>query len=293
MILVYFALGSLACAWLVTRERRQLAIEGSSSLRRMLANGNVRELEHHLRQELALVSAGEAVAPEREWLARAQLAGLMVAQWRLDEAEVIYSEGERRPSPEIEALARLGRYELELLTRTPSQQTLDDLRTEKDATRLRIPAPYRRYVEQAWEALIGLCLVRMGHAREAIDPLARSLRVLNDSPSRLVYLFHLAQAYEQIGERQLAEKYYQGTAQAFPGTRLANEAKTRMLALAPDSGGRDPFFRRMLPESPVTAALVPRSPESIANDASNDAETGDAASTGEEKRSTWWRRRRS
>jgi hypothetical protein len=67
-----------------------------------------------------------------------------------------------------------------------------------------------------------------------------------------VYLFHLGQAYEHIGERKLAATRYEEAAKAFPGTRLASEAQFRLRALQPGSGDGS-LFRAMLPEAPSAA----------------------------------------
>ena len=100
-------------------------------------------------------------------------------------------------------------------------------------------------------------MVRMGRPREAIPMLERGLPSLAYNPARVVYLFHLGQAYEHIGERALAAETYDEASKAFPGTRLASEAKSRRLALG--DGGGDGLFRGMLPESPASSAnaLVP------------------------------------
>lgn len=104
-----------------------------------------------------------------------------------------------------------------------------------------------------WGALEGLCLIRMGRAREAIPLLERGLKSLDleYSPARVVYLFHLGQAYEAVGERQLASARYEEAMAAFPGTRLASEARARRMALGP--GPTEGLFRKMLPEPPVAA----------------------------------------
>ena len=75
-----------------------------------------------------------------------------------------------------------------------------------------------------------------------------------------MYLFHLGQAYEHLGERRLAAQTYRQAMDAFPGTRLASEAKARSMALG--SGAADGVFRGMLPEAPAasTGALVPTKP---------------------------------
>jgi hypothetical protein len=80
------------------------------------------------------------------------------------------------------------------------------------------------------------------------------------APSRVVYLFHLAQALEALGDREAAHRRYGEAARAFPGTRLASEASARSLAL--EGRGATSMFRGMLPESPAveSVALVPVTP---------------------------------
>lgn len=242
-------------AWLVGRDRQRRALLEAEALRRAIATGRHREIEQHLRRELALAAAGEAVSVERQWLARAQLGGLLVAEWRLAEARALYHDPSARLSPHLQALAAFGRHEITCLTEPVSAERLAQVRGDRDACLRQVPAPYQSTVSQAWSALEGLCLARMGRAREAVALLEYGLESLGYNPARVVYLFHLGQAYEQLGERRLAAVRYEQAMQAFPGTRLASEARARCLALG--SGGREELFRGMLPESPTPALAVP------------------------------------
>lgn len=246
-------------AWIIGRDRQRQALADAEHLRLAIASGGHRDLEGRFRKELELAAAGEAVSPERQWVARLQLAGLLVAEWRLDEAREVYEakiDGSRRLAPQLEALAAFGRHELSLLTETPDLSRLESIRADREASLRLMPRSFRNNVELAWDALEGLCLVRMGRAREAPPLLERGIQALKYSPARVIYLFHLAQAYEHIGERELAKSGYERAMEAFPGTRLASEAKSRLYALAP---AHSEGFRAMLPEAPAgSTALVPQ-----------------------------------
>jgi tetratricopeptide (TPR) repeat protein len=156
----------------------------------------------------------------------------------------------------LAALASFGRHELAVLTETPDAARLDAIRRDRDESLQHVPGAYRRDVERAWNAIEGLCLVRMGHAREGVGLLEAGIRSLDYSPALVVYLFHLGQAYEHIGERQLAAKHYDAAMNAFPGTRLASEARSRLHALGP--GTPEGLFRRMLPEAPQAELAAPQ-----------------------------------
>ena len=250
-VLAALVFGTTLGAWIIGAGRQRRALYEAESLRLAIAAGEHRALEDRLRRELALAEAGEAVSPERQWLARAQLGGLMVAEWRLDEARQIYgtTEDEAKLAPHLQALASFGRHELAVLTEQPDEARLDAIRRDRDLCLQHVPSVFRRDVELAWSSVEGLCLVRMGRAREAVDLLASGLKALEYNPALVVYLFHLGQAYEHIGERKLAATRYEEAAKAFPGTRLASEAQFRLRALQPGSGG-DAMFRAMLPEAP-------------------------------------------
>jgi tetratricopeptide (TPR) repeat protein len=239
-----------AAAWLVGRGRQRQALHEAESIRRAITSGNHRGLEERLHQELALAEAGEAVSQERQWLARAQLGGLLVAEWRLSEAAEIYARADGPGmAPHLRALAAFGRHEVGVLTRTASQVQLDAIRSDRDECLDAVPVVFRRDVQKAWNALEGLCLVRMGEAREGARLLEDGIKALEYNPALVVYLYHLGQAYEHIGERTLAAERYGQAAKAFPGTRLASEAASRTKALG--SGSEDGMFRNMLPETPA------------------------------------------
>ncbi len=252
-VLAALAFGTTLGAWIIGTGRQRRALYEAEHLRRAIAAGEHRGLEDRLRGELALAEAGEAVSPERQWLARAQLGGLMVAEWRLDEAREIYgtTADEAKLAPHLKALAAFGRHELAVLTEMPDDARLDAIRRDRDLCMQHVPSVFRRDVELAWNSVEGLCLVRMGRAREAVDLLAGGLKALEYNPALVVYLFHLGQAYEHIGERKLAAARYEEAAKAFPGTRLASEAQFRLRALGPAGGGDGNLFRAMLPEAPA------------------------------------------
>jgi tetratricopeptide (TPR) repeat protein len=255
--LLSLAAGTALGAWILGRDRQHRALYEAETLRHAIATGQQRDIEMRLRRQLALVEAGEAVSAERQWLARAQLGGLLVAEWRLDEARRVYGADDTGLSPQLQALARFGRHELSVLTGTPDDERLRHIREDRDECLAFVPPRYREIVADAWRALEGLCLVRMGRAREAARLLEKGLPSLAYNPARVVYLFHLGQAYEHLGERRLAAEQYRTATEAFPGTRLASEAKARSLALG--SGASDGLFRGMLPEAPAASstALVP------------------------------------
>lgn len=257
-------------AWMLGRDRARRSLYEAEAMRLAIASGQHRGIEDDLRKQLALAAAGEAVSAERQWLARAQLGGLLVAEWRLDEAHEVYGTDDHPSSPYLSALASFGRHELFVLTNTPDDSRLAAIRRDRDACLEHVPAVYRADVERAWNAVEGLCLVRMGLAREAIPLLEAGVHSLEYNPALVVYLFHLAQAYEHIGERNLAAARYTDATNAFPGTRLASEARSRLHALSPSQN--EGMFRRMLPEAPTastTAALVPagRAPSDDPDDA--------------------------
>lgn len=253
-VLAAMAFGMTLGAWSIGWRRQRRALSEAEHLRRAIAAGEHRGLEDRLRRELALAEAGEAVSAERQWLARAQLGGLLVAEWRLDEAREVYGrEDEAGLAPHLRALAAFGRHELAMLTEQPDEARLEEIRHDRDICLEHVPHVFRRDVELAWNSVEGLCLVRMGRAREAVDLLASGLKALEYNPALVVYLFHLGQAYEHIGERKLAAARYEEASKAFPGTRLASEASSRLRALNPGSGDTS-MFRAMLPEAPAPTA---------------------------------------
>lgn len=249
--LAAFAFTMTTGAWLLGRERHRRALLEAETLRQAIASGRHREIEFQLRRELALAAAGETESPERVWLARAQLGALLVAEWRLDEAAEVYAQAGPGLSPHLQALAAFGRHELAILREEVTPPRLAAILRDRDACLAHVPEPYRPAVARAWGALEGLALVRMGRVREGLPLLDRGSDAIRLNPARIVYLFHLAQAHEQIGDRRAALAGYHAAMIAFPGTRLASEARVRMSALA----GDDPVFRGMLPESPAPSAF--------------------------------------
>ena len=214
--LVSLAFGTALGAWMVSRDRQNRALYAAEHLRHAIATGQQREIEMNLRKQLALAAAGEAVSVERQWLARAQLGGLLVAEWRLDEAREIYGADDTGLSPHLQDLAAFGRHELAILTGTPDEDRLTRIREDRDNCLNHVPPRYRELVADAWRALEGLCLVRMGRAREASGLLERGMSSLAYNPARVVYLFHLGQAYEHLGERQLAGRDLRAGEQGVP-----------------------------------------------------------------------------
>jgi hypothetical protein len=180
------AFGTALGAWMVSRDRQNRALYAAENLRHAIATGQQREIEMNLRKQLALAAAGEAVSIERQWLARAQLGGLLVAEWRLDEARQIYGADDSGLSPHLQALANFGRHELAILTGSPDEARLQGIREDRDACLRHVPPRYRDLVADAWRALEGLCLVRMGRAREASPLLERGLNSLAYNPARVV-----------------------------------------------------------------------------------------------------------
>ncbi len=269
-VLAALAFGMTLGAWMIGWGRQRRALYEAETLRRAIAAGEHRDLEDRLRRELVLAESGEAVSPERQWLARAQLGGLMVAEWRLDEARQIYgtTEDDSTLAPHLRALAAFGRHELAVLTETPGEERLAAIKRDRELCLQHVPAIFRQDVELAWNSVEGLCLVRMGRAREAASLLDGGLKALEYNPALVVYLFHLGQAYEHIGERKLAAARYEDAVKAFPGTRLASEAQARLRALAP-GGGDASSFRAMLPEAPEASpsrALVSVGPDRLPDD---------------------------
>lgn len=267
------AFGLTMGALLLGRDRQRRALEQAETLRYAIGTGQHRMIEEQLRKELLLAESGEAVSPERQWLARLHLGGLLVAEWRLDEARTIYGEEDESLSPLLRGLAAFGRHELAVLSQTPEgapdEARLAAIREDRDRCLQYVPQHHREAMRMTWAALEGLCLVRMGRAREGIPLLERGLQSLDleYSPARVVYLFHLGQAHEHIGERRLAIGRYEEAMQAFPGTRLASEARARHMALGP--GTEDAMFRGMLPEAPVAATAPALGP---APDADSDTD---------------------
>ena len=175
------------------------------------------------------------------------LGGLLVAEWRLDEAAEVYAAARRGLSPLLRDLANFGRHEVAVLAEPATAERLDAIRSDRSKTLDHVPPQYQEQASMVWGALEGLCLARMGRHREAVELLERGLRhVMDLTPARIVYVFHLAQALEHTGDRKAALERYREAVAALPGTRLANEAEVRVRGLEQGGG-----FRAMLPEAPA------------------------------------------
>ncbi len=246
-VLTAVAFGMAMGAWLVGRERQRRLYLETAGMRRAISQGGHRGVERRLRRELALAVAGPNHHRERLWFVRAQLAELLLAQWRLEEARQIYASQDPGPSAHLRALASFGRHELEVLALPVDEARLAAIRRDRDACLEVVPEAIQRVVLRAWGALEGLALLRIGRPREAIRLLEEGLDSVSYNPARIVYIFHLAQAYERVGAIEWAMQRYNEASLVFPGTRLANEASARLHALSHRLSG----FRGMLPEMPA------------------------------------------
>ena len=278
--LAAFAVGSgFGFLW-ISQRRAELALHQAASLRLALESGQQRTIEGSLRRRLAMSEQG-GVSPERQWLARAQLGGLLVAEWRLEEASQIYAADDADAPPILRSLAVFGRHEIATLRAAPTPDLLDQIRKDKDTCLTTVPAAFRGQAGLVWDALEGLCLARMGSFHEAIPLLRAGVdQVLDLTPARIVYIYHLAQSYERVGELSEAHRYYELAASASPGTRLASEASSRHLALGP--AGERGGFRGMLPEAPALSNDVTMAPPSAAADSAGHPDPLDPAAEGDE-----------
>lgn len=253
-LLLSLGAGAAVGSWWARSKKRQRALPAASTPLPALNPAEQRVIEDRLRGELALVAAGEAVSIEREWLARARLGALLVAQWRLEEAKDVYLLGRPPRDPRLTSLTAFGRHEIDLLTQSADQNKLQAVRNDRQralslAAREHLPA-----LRASWNALEGLCLIRMGRAREGADLIAPSLPVLATSPSRVVYHYHLGQALEHMHEIPAAIEQYRRTIEAAPGTRLASEAQSRQGMLSSEQSGRNVGFRSLPPRLPEVSS---------------------------------------
>ncbi len=233
--------------WAVGRRRERLALAEPQNLRGALAAKDQRGVEQMLRKRLVQAADTDDVSPELEWLTRAQLGGLLVAEWRLDEAAEVYAAARHGLSPLLRDLANFGSHEVAVLTETPDEARLAAIRADRVKTLEHVPSAYEEQTAMVWGALEGLCLARMGRHREAVPQLEVGLaRVMELTPARIVYVFHLAQSLEHLGDNPGALARYREATAALPGTRLANQAERRIAELERGTPG----FRSMLPEAP-------------------------------------------
>ena len=240
--------------WMLRRGDRQFALAQDTQMRRALASGQSRELEMQLRRELALVAAGEAVSPDRAWVSRVTLASLLAAEWRLDEARAVLEAPDGRTTVLMQALAERSRLELRVLSASSQAGVIEEIQAAREAAMNAAPRRAAHTMREAWDALEGLARARNGEHDRAATMLqdAVDAGVLERYPSRVIYVFHLAQAYDALGDQERARRYYTEASGAFPGTRLASDAQARARALGPAG---EAGFRRMLPEAPVAERL--------------------------------------
>ena len=138
----------------------------------------------------------------------------------------------------------------------PDDPRLEAIRLDRQKTLEHVPSAFTLQTQLVWGALEGLCLARMGRHRQAVPALEEGLaRVMELTPARIVYVFHLAQSLEHVGRMEDAVTRYREASTALPGTRLANEAEARIRQL--EGGGA--AFRQMLPEAPGRPVPAERS----------------------------------
>lgn len=253
-LLLSLGAGAAVGSWWARNKSRQAALAAASAPLPALGPAQQRIAEQQLRAEIALADAGEAVSIEREWYARSHLGALLVGQWRLEEAKDIYLLGRPPQDPKLASLTAFGRHEIDLLTQTANVDKLNELQRDRQRALAMAPSEYLQLIAASWSALEGLCLIRMGRAREGINLISPSLPALAMSPSRVVYHYHLGQALEHIQEIPGAVEQYRRSIEAAPGTRLASEAKSRLTMLSSDHSGRNVGFRSLPPRLPEMAS---------------------------------------
>lgn len=220
------------------RDRQRRALAAGDHLPLALGPGDHRAFEHMLRRQLALATGGHGVGPDREWATRLELGALLLAEWRLDEARELYLADKSRVSIEITRAIDLRVFELNVISHAPDDDTLAAIVAQREAV--------LGDAKLRWQALEGLTLTRMGRAREGAAALETGLPTLHGDPVVIVYLFYLAKAYQTLGDRALASRYYQHAEQVFPGTKLASEAAYARRALDGTAAG-GPFRPLLAP----------------------------------------------
>lgn len=250
-LLLSLGAGAAVGSWWARNKSRQAALAAASKAALpALGPEKQQAIEQRLRAEIALADAGEAVSIEREWYARSHLGAMLVGQWRLEEAKDIYLLGRPPQDERLSSLTAFGRHEIDLLTQSASVQKLSELQRDRQRALALAPREYLQLIQASWNALEGLCLIRMGRAREGADLISPSLPALSMSPSRVVYHYHLGQAFEHIQEIPAAIEQYRRTLESAPGTRLASEAQSRLTMLSSAHAGRNVGFRSLPPRIP-------------------------------------------
>ena len=236
-------------AWLVGRGHHRRALLEAMQLRRAIATGRHRQIEQHLRRELALAEllvglgeveqiddargaeaeAFEAALDQRGRLARAPHAGEAQALERgpgAGDGRLIRGRDVAHAQVTITADATkhdgvgLASEDIELVP-TEGRERLEMRRQLGGADRVDLPRLVESPLRDQETAELG--------ARQPLPLDAHGLA--------------------RGRQRQLAASRYEQATHAFPGTRLASEARARCHAL--DAGRSDDLFRGMLPEAPM------------------------------------------
>lgn len=203
--------------------RRPGPIDGKE-LRRALAEGREAEIEERLSKALKQES-GVGLRP---WLARAQLAELLLALGRDEEARRVMSEVAIDQVPRLARWAlEFSRVQVDVLTRACDEAMLHAIVSDRHASVGAVTGGLRSMQEQTWSGLQGLCLARMGRAAEAVPLLEASLGIIQNRPSLVIFLFYLARAKAQLGEIAAARRYFDYASREFPsspwGARSSDE----------------------------------------------------------------------
>lgn len=224
LLLVLSAVGLVIGVVVAIFELRRPGPIDGEELRRALADGREAEIEERLSQ--AIKQQGNVGL--RPWLARAQLAELLLALGRDEEARRVMSE------VAVDQVPRLGRWAIEfsrvqvdVLTRPCDEAMLHTIVSDRHASVGAVTGGMRSMQEQTWSGLQGLCLARMGRAAEAVPLLEASLGIIQNRPSLVIFLFYLARAKAQLGEIAAARRYFDYASREFPsspwGARSSDE----------------------------------------------------------------------
>jgi hypothetical protein len=190
----------------------------------LVAAGRIDEAELQLRERVASGSGPS-------WLDRAQLAELLVLRGGYGEAAALLQIPEE--DPRWRAVAAFVEAEVFVLGRRNLPDDPDEVLRRRDAAVVHVPAGARPGYVAAWEALRGACLVRQGREDLAVDLLVQGLRAsLAQTPTRAVYLFHLARALHRQGRAAAARARYEEVCSVAPGTPWADGAVLHLARLA-------------------------------------------------------------
>lgn len=207
----------------VVELRRPGPLDGRE-LRKALAEGREAEVE----ERLGVAVRQDGAVGLRPWLARAQLAELLLALGRDDEARTAMRAIEMSTVPRLARWAlEFSKIQVDVLTRECDESMLHAIVSDRHASVGAVTGALRSMQEKTWSGLQGLCLARMGRADEAVPLLEASLGILQHRPSLVIFLFYLARAKAQLGEIAEARKYFDYASREFPnspwGARSSDE----------------------------------------------------------------------